>query len=406
MAYSQEEQDRLRSEAEQKYGGERVSQWLSQNPGDVGRIDSAFQSDNTSSTNDTSGGGGSSGFSQTQVPKYGGWTPTWSPVNIQGNSGDYSDYGQTRGAWGGSVGVNTGVAGPTYSGVPTAPVQPSQGSLPTGGFTGIGGQVSPQAPGGMTKEQVIAMVDEMKTNGLKGDPNFDLYYGIGKTPQQMIDYMNTFSQYGNWAGGTPQTAGPQQPHGPGTRRNEMYDMLMSRAQQGLNVNPNDPAIKGQVDAYRGEQERMRRNLQSDYAEGGKSLSDTQKRMSHEAVGHNVGSLQAQLVANERQARRDEIAQALSLNSQFLTDGEKLALQRELGMLDNEIKRNAVNLQSKELDLQSQLGLGNLELQRQLGMGGLENDLMRALMQNQQFYSDLGYRSANSAAEWDARRGGY
>lgn len=397
MAYTDETAQR---EAEQKYGTQRVQEWLAKNPGDLSRINSAFESDNISKTN-TPG---------TPISQYTGSL----------GSSPWGGGGAPTGPWGTSNYLPGGSREPGTGGVdPNVSASWSTGGAATSSPWGnptymrfssqaptTGGTAPPGTPpaGGLTREQVIQMVDNLKTEGIKGASGFDLYYGVGKTPQEMLDYMNRFGQqagnsqwnwsagdlapeFRNWQGGSAGSGAPD-------RRTELYDMLMGRAQQGLNLTGEDPIIKGQVDHYRAESERARRNLQSDMAEGGKAMTPTQLAMSQERTGRDVGGFQAELMGRELSARRQEISEALALGADFLTEGDRLSLQRELGLLDNEIRKHQLTLQGQDL-----------ALRRELGIGGLGNDLLRTLLGNQQFYSDLGYRSANSAAEWDARRRG-
>ena len=96
-------------------------------------------------------------------------------------------------------------------------------------------------------------------------------------------------------------------------------------------------------------------------------------MTGEAVGQRSGAMNAQLVAREVQARRDEISQTLAQMGSMLSDEERLALQRELGLMDSMIRQqlgNAdVSLRGQQLGLQGQ----QLDLEKALGMGRLGLD---------------------------------
>lgn len=98
------------------------------------------------------------------------------------------------------------------------------------------------------------------------------------------------------------------------RMDALYEQLMSRANQSLKVDENDPGIRSQVDASRLQGERqLLRGLQvgaeklGPYRTG--ELSN-QQRMAAEGLAGNLAQIQAQLVGNEIAARRTEIAQAL------------------------------------------------------------------------------------------------
>ena len=194
-----------------------------------------------------------------------------------------------------------------------------------------------------------------------------------------------------------------------TRRDSLYGQLQGRAQQSLTLDPNDPIIKGQVDNYRAEQERALRNVRSDAAEGKQALRPTQDRMAGERVAQGVASMQAELMARELGSRRGEIADALSSMGGILSGDQQAGMQRELASLDNIIRQQQLGISNRDLDLQRELGLGQLDLGRgrlgldtelgrgdlalrgELGRGGLSNDLLRTMLQNEQFYGDLGLR---------------
>ena len=72
------------------------------------------------------------------------------------------------------------------------------------------------------------------------------------------------------------------------------------------VTQEDPAISAQVDAYRAEQERARRNHVSDLAEAAKGNPvnlDGEKRLAAERVGQAVAIFAADVIAKEIEARR-------------------------------------------------------------------------------------------------------
>ena len=182
------------------------------------------------------------------------------------------------------------------------------------------------------------------------------------------------------------------------RADELFGTLKTRSQQALNIDPNDTVVGGQVDAFRAEQERARRNLMSDAAEAGRPLSDVQQAMSQERVGQAAGSLRAELVARELSNRRNEIASALASMGGMLSGDQSALLQHELSNIDNMIQQQQLGIGNRDLDLRRELGLGDLGLgwgrlglDTELGRGRLQNDLLGLTLQNNQFYSDLGLR---------------
>jgi hypothetical protein len=85
------------------------------------------------------------------------------------------------------------------------------------------------------------------------------------------------------------------------------------------------------------------------------------------------------------------------------------LNRELGIGDLGLRRElgigGLGLQGRGLDIQQLLGLGDIGVrqgavtqQGQLGRGSLALDLIRSLMQNDQFYSGLGLQAGTTQAQ--------
>lgn len=153
--------------------------------------------------------------------------------------------------------------------------------------------------------------------------------------------------------------------------NDLWIMLMQRASQGLNIDPNDPIIAGQVNAFRAEQERGVRNDLADQAEaqGPNANLTLERRVANEKAAQSTGALQSQLINNELVAKRNEIAQALAQMGGMLTEQQRIDLQRELGKL-------------------------NASLEQQ-----------RITNQNNQFLDEYGLRVTDLANTWDWRRSG-
>lgn len=206
------------------------------------------------------------------------------------------------------------------------------------------------------------------------------------------------------------------------RADALYTQLQGRAQQSLAIDPTtDPTIKNQVDYFRAEQERARRNAISNAAEEGGPLGDTRKRMAAERVGQATGAFQAELAARELTGRRAEIANALASMGGMLSTDQQAGLQRELAQMDNAIKQYQLGISDRELGLNRELGLGDLGLRRELGLGdlslrkelglgdlglrkdlgfaGLDLDRLKAELMNRQFYADLGLRAEDQSNYW-------
>ena len=163
------------------------------------------------------------------------------------------------------------------------------------------------------------------------------------------------------------------------RNDALYNMLLERAQQGLSVDRNNPVIRQQADAYSANERRASRDYMADLAESSGPYSSlrSEGRLASERVGQRTGAFEAQLMGREIEARRNEIAQALAQMGSLLSDDQRIALQRELGLLD--------------IALREKLGMGQLELGRgQLDLG----------------FGNLGLQAENQSSYWDwIRRGG-
>lgn len=166
-----------------------------------------------------------------------------------------------------------------------------------------------------------------------------------------------------------------------SRADALYSTLNQRASQGLNVTADDPIIRGQVDSFRAEQERAKRNYLSDTAEqiGPYANMRGEQRMAAEKVGQATSGFQSELLGREYGARRDEIAQALAAQGSMLSGDQNRNLQQQLAAYDQAIK-------------EANVGLG----QQQIGLGyaGLDFQKQGLAQNNDQFLRELALR------QWD------
>lgn len=114
-----------------------------------------------------------------------------------------------------------------------------------------------------------------------------------------------------------------------------FKMLQGRIGQSLAVDPNDPVIAKQSEAFNAQNTRAGRDVLTAAAErGGPTANLTAANMS---VAENSAQQQSGFLANlmgqERQARRGDIQQALSLGASFLSDEQKQKLQAELDQMN-------------------------------------------------------------------------
>lgn len=175
---------------------------------------------------------------------------------------------------------------------------------------------------------------------------------------------------GSSTGGSTTTASTSG-YGTTAQRDALYNTLLARSNQGLAVSPTDANIRQQADPYAAQVERSRRNYLADTAEKANPLANLQgeARVTAEKAGQANGLFESQLVGREMQAKRDEIAQALSGMQGMLSQEQQLAMQSQLAQLDAAIRN------------------------RQISSG------------NDQFTASLGLQSENQNNYWDALRSG-
>lgn len=141
---------------------------------------------------------------------------------------------------------------------------------------------------------------------------------------------------GDWGpGGTAPRTGPGGWTGttPG-QGSALYDALLKRAQQSLTIDPNDPIIRNQSDAYNAQLQRSRtKYLQQEAERGGANTNiGAEERGSAEQAGQAGADFQSRLMGQELTARRTEIENALKGAAGLLTSEQQMQLQEELAQL--------------------------------------------------------------------------
>ncbi len=116
---------------------------------------------------------------------------------------------------------------------------------------------------------------------------------------------------------------------------DLYNYLMGRAKEGTGVDASDPNIKASTDAFRANEDRQVRNDLSSLAEGGGAYANLSgaARSEAEKGAQATSTFEAQAIQHERDARRQEIQQALQLGTNLLTTEQQQALQLELQQLN-------------------------------------------------------------------------
>ncbi len=200
-------------------------------------------------------------------------------------------------------------------------------------------------------------------------------YGLGQLETNLTERASS-----NGGGGqqvqyaTPTQAWNAQPAQSG-QSDQLYSLLMERAQQGTAVSRDNPNVRNQVDPVVAQQERANRNTLDDIAEKAGPLANLtgERRMMGERTGQFAGALESEVIGREIAAKRDEIAQALSLWGSRLSDEQRMALQRELAYLEDAARTADRGLQREGL-----------------------------LQGNDQFLRELALRESDQNNAWDYR----
>lgn len=209
---------------------------------------------------------------------------------------------------------------------------------------------------------------DVLTNSAGGGGNQEFWFN----PSQVPGYRQPGG--GGGGGGVPGGGGgggvPSAPAAPKAvvdpRKNQLIDLLMKRATQGLDFGGDNPIIRQQREAYSANEERAKRNYLADLAEKSGPLANLrgETRLANERVGQRTGEFEAQLMGQELGARRQEIQQALTQAGAMLSDDQRMALQLQLAQMDDALGR--LNLSQQESQFGRNLGQRESEFGRDLG----------------------------------------
>jgi hypothetical protein len=133
----------------------------------------------------------------------------------------------------------------------------------------------------------------------------------------------------------------------------LRDMLTKMAQQGTAVDRNSAEFRQQVDPIAAQQDRARRQYESETAErlsaqglGASGAMESERRLGMERAGYNTGVFESQLVQQELKARRDEIQFALQGLGGMLSSEQTRDLQLQLKQIDNAMAREMAALEAQ------------------------------------------------------------
>jgi len=192
---------------------------------------------------------------------------------------------------------------------------------------------------------------------------------------------------------------------------------LAQATQNTAVDPNDPNIKQQVEPFAAEQERSRRQYESEAAErlsaqglGDSGQMDNERRFGAERAGQATGMFQSQLIGQELKTKRDEIQSALTNLGDTISNDQKNALGKQLADLDATIKREGYRSDegiasqgdaTKREGIASgeRIGASEIAVKDRLGTAANSNDLIRAMLQNQQSNDGQAFNWANF--DWES-----
>lgn len=161
------------------------------------------------------------------------------------------------------------------------------------------------------------------------------------------------------AGAPPPSSGGQVPIAPPTltpggspmdsQATDLFNYLMGKAHQSELIDPNDPMIRKQADTFSANQTREGRRYLSELAErkGAGGNIGAESRMVAEKNAQSSATHEAELVQHEADQRKAEIQNALQTGAQFLTEQQKLSLQRELATIDNNMKLYQTQIQDRQ-----------------------------------------------------------
>lgn len=180
------------------------------------------------------------------------------------------------------------------------------------------------------------------------------------------------------------------------RFDDLYSALLKRSQQGLTVDPNDPVIQQQSDAFGAQANRQRlADMQAAAERGGPyatGLLGNIARSTSENVAQARGAFTASLLGKEVDARRAEIQNALSQMGNMLTADQLNALH----VADSQLAARKAELDNQQNQFQDQLAA---EQQRQ----NAEQQAWQRTFSEKNFGANLAQQ--NWQNDWDMYRFG-
>lgn len=185
------------------------------------------------------------------------------------------------------------------------------------------GQVDPGEAGSYVWDAWKTMTPEAAAAAIAASPEAQQFAKTGQGANAQLPGTGGFTNPVNRPSGSAGLANPE--------ASAFFKTLQGRIGAGVNVDPNDPIIKAQTEAYNADSTRAGRDVLTAAAErGGPTANLTAANMSvAENAAQNQAGFAANLMSQERQARRADIQQALSLGASFLSTEQQQQLQAQL-----------------------------------------------------------------------------
>lgn len=305
---------------------------------------------------------------------------------------------------------NGGIAGPSQDSSPRVPWSPKIRDTFVQGWRDSGMAATPEAlrqyvaQSGGGHFQIINDKGQEKVRDSQGRV-YDLIKGVGSAGATKRTGYTTQGTAGNTgslkggskgkavsgggsatggfaggAGGAGGAAGGFNTGGLGTQAQGLFNLLMKRANMSEVIDPNDPVIKAQTDAYRSEGVNARRDFLAQQAEQAGPYGNlrSEERRSAEQLGKSVGGFQGQVMQQELNRKTAQIEAALSGAQGFLTDQQRMALQNELTRLQlaQQESQFGRNLKQQGSQFDRSLSMQKDQFGRSLGQRAYEFDTGR------------------------------
>jgi hypothetical protein len=215
---------------------------------------------------------------------------------------------------------------------------------------------------------------------------------------QATNYADTLAKQQGWqGGGNTQPVQPTQTQSTPIQTSPLQSQLSSLVSQRLSATPgnvtDDPIYQQQVGAFdvasQREQQRQRAQLAERSAQSGTGASggfNAQLNSLAERGGEQRTGFAADLAGQRLQQQEQQLQQAMAM---AVAIGDQ-DLQRQIAEQQRQVEQARLGLQQQGLNLQGELGRGDLDLRRYLGRGQLGLGMLSTMLGNEQANNRLGF----------------